>query len=300
MRWGDRVTFVISVGVVCGWIPAVQAQIRPDDTLSTPSRVDERRPGRFVIREGTRRDRLLFHSFREFSVPNRGEASFRGIDPAVDLILMRVTGNAASSINGAIEILQENGRLSNADVFLLNPNGIVFGRNASLRLGGSFLATTAESFRFEDGTVFSAANPQDAPILNVNVPIGLQFGQRPGSIENASLVDATGDRFIDGLTVLPRQTLALVGGNLLFSGGAATAPSGRMELGSIGEDGFIAIAPTASGFQLDYSETSTFQNIRFEGFATVVVDGDGSAGLQIQGDEVVLADASLYLPPPSE
>ena len=84
-----------------------------------------------------------------------------------------------------------------ANLFLINPNGILFGEGARLDIGGSFLATTAESILFNDNNEFSAVNPNDPPLLTINTPIGLQLGNNSGEIINrANLVreERFGDR----------------------------------------------------------------------------------------------------------
>ncbi|MDV2997617.1 MAG: hypothetical protein N4J56_007322 [Chroococcidiopsis sp. SAG 2025] len=55
-----------------------------------------------------------------------------------------------------------------ANLFLLNPNGIVVGQNAQLRIGGSFVASTADAIQFGEQGFFSATDPNAPPLLTVN------------------------------------------------------------------------------------------------------------------------------------
>ncbi|HEY9643450.1 MAG TPA: filamentous hemagglutinin N-terminal domain-containing protein, partial [Coleofasciculaceae cyanobacterium] len=157
------------------------AQIVQDGTLSSPSSVTVNGT-QFVITGGTQAGGNLFHSFRDFSVPAGQTASFQNIDPGIRHIISRITGSSISRINGAIEALQTGGAVSPADFFLINPNGVIFGRNASLRLGGSFLATTGDRLTFADGFQFRADGRQTAPLLSVSVPTGIQLSPAAGPI----------------------------------------------------------------------------------------------------------------------
>ena len=153
---------------------SVVAQITPDATLPNNSNV-KLEDKTFNITGGTSAGINLFHSFKDFSVPSGWEAVFKnGAD--IQNILTRVSGKSISQIDG---LIKANG---SANLFLMNPNGIVFGENARLDIGGSFLATSASGMKFSDGSEFSATNPQAPPLLKVNITPGLQYGtSQPGA-----------------------------------------------------------------------------------------------------------------------
>jgi adhesin HecA-like repeat protein len=72
--------------------------------------------------------------------------------------------------------------LGNANLFLINPNGIIFGPNAKLDLRGAFVGSTADSILFDNNFQFSASNPQAPPLLTINIPLGLRFRENSGDI----------------------------------------------------------------------------------------------------------------------
>jgi filamentous hemagglutinin family protein len=300
----------ITLGLELFRPPMAQAQVRADRTLSRASQVDLD-GNRWVITEGTLRGTNLFHSFEEFSVPENGTASFQGIDPAIANIFARVTGQLRSNINGTIEALQTNGALSSANLFLLNPNGILFGPNARLNLGGSFIATTADRIQFANGVQFSASTPQDVPLLTVSTPIGLQFGSNPGRIMNRSMAQnfsSSGEVLLDpfdgearGLRVLPGQTLALVGGSIRLRGGGLVAgsentePGGRIELASVGANEVVRLIPSTMGWSLGVTPGQNFDDIRLSQGAIVNTSGNSGGAIVVQGRNIRLSGGSQFL-----
>ncbi|MCC5637396.1 filamentous hemagglutinin N-terminal domain-containing protein [Nostoc sp. CHAB 5844] len=281
------------------------AQIMQDGTLPTNSQVTPLNSSNTAITGGTRVGDNLFHSFLNFSVSSGNTVSFQN---PVDIqnIISRVTGNSISNINGTLKTQ------GTANMFLINPNGIVFGPNAALDISGSFLASTATSINFADGKQFSAKAPQSSSLLSVTIPTGLQFGATAAPMRNQSQASPNGAKnVIDqpvGLQVGLGKTLALVGGDLLFDGGNLTAISGNIELGSVAPNSLVSIKPTNQGWVLGYESVNKFQNIRLVprtvGNTEVgsVIDSsslvngiDGGGSIRVQGNIVELISRRAIL-----
>ncbi len=308
-KLGLASSLVIS-GMLACFSDCTLAQLLPDGTLGAESsRVTSTSPGVFQIDGGATRGKNLFHSFSQFSVPTNGIAYFNNLN--IQNIISRVTGGSVSRIDG---LLQANGI---ANLFLINPNGIIFGPNATLRIGGSFLATTASSLNFADGTQFSATVPQNKPLLTISVPIGLQFGENPGNIINqsqASLDGATNSLMSPtptpaGLEVQTGRTLALIGGDVALEGGNLTATGGRIELGSVAGNSLVRLKSTEKVWALSYEGVNNFQNIqltsrnqvdgsKIQSFVDVSGDSGGSTpsgNVQAQGRRITLTGGSQIL-----
>jgi filamentous hemagglutinin family protein len=286
-----------------------QAQVTTDGSLSTTVSAAG---NTFTITNGNQAGSNLYHSFSQFSVPTGGSAVFNNAT-AIGNIFARVTGGSASSIDGSI---QANGT---ANLFLLNPSGIQFGSGASLNIGGSFLASTAEKVLFPGGIEFNATNAS-TPTLTVNLPTDLQFGQSPAPIQ----VQGPGHNLSGGpftvqvsdsstpsgrpigvasqLAVPGGKTLALAGGNLDFNGGVISADGGQLQLGAVGTGNTNPVVPltfNTAGFSLDFSSINNLGNITLTQQALANVSGGlvtpNSGTLQVNGATVSLSDGSLLL-----
>ncbi|MEH2313215.1 MAG: filamentous hemagglutinin N-terminal domain-containing protein [Nostoc sp.] len=297
--WGWSQALGVSIGGAIAFsVNSAIAQITPDATLPTISSVNKQ--GNITIIDGgTQVGSNLFHSFNQFSVLDKTTAEFNNAAD-VQNIISRVTGNNVSNIYGIIKAQDK------ANLFLINPNGIIFGPNASLEIGGSFLGSTASSLNFADGTKFSATNSQTTPLLTVSVPIGLQFGAVANPISNQSQVNQVnldGTIKAVGLQVKPGKTLALVGGDITLEGGNLTAASGRIELGSVAGNSLVSLNPTNQGWTLRYENVQNFQNIQLTKRTSngsdipsiVDTSGEGGGNIKLHGSTVELKGSNVSL-----
>ncbi|MEO1348659.1 MAG: S-layer family protein [Cyanobacteria bacterium J06635_15] len=284
----------VAAGLVIGGgfaiAPPILAQIIPDDTMPTPSSVA---PGctSCTIEGGTLRGNNLFHSFTEFSVPIGDEVIFNNLD-VVEHIFSRVTGSSVSDIDG---LIQANGT---ANLFLLNPNGIIFGPNAQLDIGGSFVASTADAIQFGDQTVFSASNPATSSFLTIDPSAFFFTASSSGVIENQSIAPAGVDLLgnpLSGLRVQDGQSLMLIGRDISMPGGRINALGGQVTLASVTGPGSVDFNLENNNLSMDFPENLLGADILLSDESVVEVGNTSAGTVNLWGRNITLRQGSRVL-----
>ena len=268
------------------------AQVVPDSTLPVNSIVTHQE-NTSEISGGTRTGSNLFHSFSEFSVPTGGTAFFNNAND-VSNIFSRVTGGVFSNIDG---IIQTRGR---ANLFLINPNVIIFGANASLNIGGSFVATTANAIAFSNKGTFSASIPNNPSVLSVN-PSAFLFNQiavQPlNSIENKGKLEVTQGRslLLVGGNVAPNNTST---GGILIDGtvqGLLQAPGGRVEIGAVAAPSTVGLFIDANSpdlMSLTYPSGVEKADVSLTNTANINVKSGNGGSITINGNNINILGSS--------
>lgn len=182
----------------------------------------------------------LFHSFSKFGLDTNQIANFLS-KPEIQTILGRVTGGEASLINGLIQVTG-----SHANLYLMNPAGIVFGPNARLNVPAAFSATTANGIGFGDRQFNAVGANQYADL--VGTPSHFTFAMpQPGAIVNAGQ-----------LTVGAGQSLTLVGGTVVNTG-QLTAPAGQVTIAAVPGENLVRISQPGHLLSLEIAPLSGSQ-----------------------------------------
>ena len=292
LQLGKKLSLTLLI-LLCLPVSMVRAQIEPDGSM--PTNVEELRDLLMEISGGEVSGDNLFHSFDEFSIPEGAEAVFQNAD-SIENIFARVTGDSASLIDGMLSTQGD------ANLFLMNPNGIVFGEDATLNVGGSFIGTTADSVVFEDGTEFAANDDGSDPVLSVEVPIGLGFGSNPGAITvngDGNQLDpissfapiSTDSDSSSGLSVESEETIGLLGGDINVNGGSITAQTGNLELGAV-SSGFVDIEYEDPGLDFAFDNATVDRNLVVDNRSLL---NTGGGSIKLTGQNIDLVNGSYIL-----
>lgn len=229
---------------------------------------------------GVQRGGNLFHSFSTFNIRTGETALFSG--PAGILnILARITGGTRSDINGRVR-----STIAGANLFLLNPSGIVFGPSATLDVNGSFYASSAAYVRLADGVRFDT-NASQGVVLTSASPEAFGFNGPTGNIT------VTGST----LAVPSGRQLGLFGGDITIDKGtrAATlqALGGRIYLASVASPGEVRFADA----RLDTSAFAQLGNVVVRDGALVSVNESslrtGSGTIFVRSGNFTLDQSSV-------
>jgi filamentous hemagglutinin family protein len=255
------------------------AQIVPDQSLGremskiTPGLTTDR------IEGGALRGQNLFHSFQEFNVNNNRSVYF--VDPGgIQNIISRVTGNNRSEILGTL------GVLGNSNLFLLNPNGIVFGQDSKLDIKGAFVATTGDSFLFDNNQTFSATNPQAPPLLLIKTPVGISFRDNQAQILTRSVSTRKNAPFpLNNLVGLAANTVNLIGGSLAITGGIT---ANQINLAAVNQ-GTVGLN---SDLSLSYDQALKFGEIAIDR-GQIDASGNGAGTIDLRASNINLKDSQI-------
>lgn len=227
----------------------------------------------------------LFHSFQTFDVATGESATFteQGAGGPIESVLARVTGGESSDVDGLLR-----STIPGADLYLLNPAGLLFGPNARLDVQGSFHATSADALEFANGERFEAHPGGAVPVLAVAPPAAFGFLDAPAGI----VVDHSTLRVPEG------ESLSLVGGDLTIRDDSS-APPATPELASAG--GRIDLASLASAGSVErgradepprVESTGELGTIHLQG-GWVTTGGEGGGQVFIRGGALALEEASV-------
>ena len=258
-------------------LPFAHAQIETDGSLGPAQALNGKD---FVINEnlGNRAGNNLFHSFREFNLHQGESATFTGASEIANVI-SRVTGGKLSTIDGLLK-----SEIPNANLYLINPAGILFGPNASLSINGSFHVSNADFIRLGDADLFYS-EPLKGEILSTAAPKAFGFFGAP-----------TGNIVVKGsqFNLDEKATLSLVGGKITIEDEAEMrVPQGQINLIGVNSAGEATWDSPTGRRELGASAFTTLNEIHISSGSELNVDGNGGGRVVIRGGQLTLKDAVI-------
>ena len=278
------ITFILSP-------PHAYAEVTLDGSMGTAGSISG--PDYQITEDvGHRAGNNLFHSFGRFNISNTESATFSG-SAGIKNVISRVTGGQASTIDGVFR-----STIPNANVYFLNPSGVIFGENSSLDVQGSFHASTADYLKFKDGVKLETGLATANPIFTTASPEAFGF-----------LDDAPANISVSGghnkvLEVPENETLSLVGGDITIDNRSLYAPSGEVILASAGSAGEVIINKSGintssftkgGNIHISHSADNPVTTINNAiQIADIDVSADSAGKVVIRGGQMVMDNAYIW------
>ena len=246
----------------------------------------------------------LYHGFAQFNVGTGDIAQFQtpALIPnaALSNILGRVTGGSPSSIFGTVDSITY---YPNANLFLMNPNGILFGPGAQINVGGMAHFTTADYLRLTDNNRFEAVpGAQDALLSTASVAAFGFLGSNPAAIavqgSQLTVANGTGLSLIAGNRGFPYTNTdtglpASVPDGITMTGGRLSAPGGQINLASVASAGEVLNGTLEPAPNINGNSFTAMGNISLSQGAALNVSGESAGAVRILGGQFVIADATI-------
>ncbi|BAP57673.1 hypothetical protein THII_3376 [Thioploca ingrica] len=218
----------------------------------------------------------LFHSFERFNL-NAGEiATFSGPND-LENVISRVTGGTPSTLDGTIR-----STIPQANMYFLNPAGIIFGESAKIDVPGAIHFSTADVLQLGEAGQFATTHPQTS-LLTTAAPTAFGF-----------LSDSPHSITIQGsqLSVTQGNTLSFSGGDLELTQSQLQAEEGQINLTSIASPGWLTL--TSSGLTSDDTVKTGHLTIND---SQLDVSGQGSGSIFIRAGQAQLNNSKLLSKP---
>jgi filamentous hemagglutinin family protein len=221
----------------------------------------------------------LFESFNTFNLTSSESATFTatGSTGAISNILARVTGGSPSSIDGTI-----NSTISGANLFLINPAGVMFGPNAQVNVSGAFVVGSPNYVKFADGGVFNSSLGNDSQLTSAPVS-AFGFLSAPASVT-----------FTNSQITVPSGTgLHVIAGDITLDGASLSASSGYLTLFSAAGSGEVPFSFASPGSGFASSTVTAYGAINLKNGAAAAINGFGGGAVVIRGGRLTVDNASI-------
>jgi filamentous hemagglutinin family protein len=233
----------------------------------------------------------LFHSFNQFNLISSESATFTG-PSNIQNIVSRVTGGSPSSIDGKI-----SSDIQGANLFFVNPSGVVFGPHAQLDTSGSVAISTAHYLKMADGGRFNA-NLGGGDTLT-SAPVSafgfLSANPAPVSVTGSNMsVDFRNIIPGLGLTVSPGKALSIVAGDIAVNAGYIAGAGARVNLISVRSPGEVKLDATKLNSAIDVSQFTAMGQIDLTNFTKIDTSGPAAGPIVIRAGNLNLSDSHIF------